>query len=155
MEPQQLPLRDIHLPEAIGWWPPALGWWLVLGLICSLVLAFFLLRRWLRNRRKEPKRIARRELEKLQTEYLQHHDPKLLVKEISILLRRLYLSSYPRAEVASLAGEAWLEFLDKQLGNSQFTQGQGRCLIEAPYQRNVAISVKTLLELCWSLLQKK
>jgi len=154
MQPQQLPLRDIHLPEPIGWWPPALGWWLLLGTICGLGLALFLLRRWLRKRRKEPKRIARREFEKLQTEYQQQRDPKMLVEKISILLRRLYISSYPRTEVAGLTGEAWLEFLDKQLGSPQFTQGHGRCLIEAPYQANVAINVEVLLELCQTLMNK-
>ena len=28
-----LPLRDIHLPVAPGWWPPAPGWWLLGGLV--------------------------------------------------------------------------------------------------------------------------
>ena len=153
---EQLPLRDIHLPEAIGWWPPAVGWWLVLGLLASLILAFFLLRHWLRRRRKEPQRIARRELKKLQTEYQQHQNSQTLVEEISILLRRLYISSYPRAEVASLTGEAWLQFLDKQLEKSeQFTQGEGRCLIEAPYQPNWDINSEALLELCQALVNKK
>jgi len=155
MEPQQLPLRDIHLPGPITWWPPAPGWWLMLALFCGLILAIFLLRRWLIKRRKEPKRIARRELKKLQTEYQQHQNPQILVEKISILLRRLYLSCYPRAEVASLTGESWLQFLDKQLGNQQFTQGKGRCLIEAPYRKNVDIDVDTLVKLCQSIIKNQ
>ena len=32
MDPEQIPLRDLHLPDAISWWPLAPGWWIVLGL---------------------------------------------------------------------------------------------------------------------------
>jgi cbb3-type cytochrome oxidase subunit 3 len=46
MESGQLPLRDIHLPEAIGWWPPAIGWWLLAILIpLFMALMFWLYKR--------------------------------------------------------------------------------------------------------------
>lgn len=32
-------LKDIHLPEAVGWWPPAPGWWL-LALLALLVFSY-------------------------------------------------------------------------------------------------------------------
>ena len=32
MDPDQLPLRDLHLPEAVGWWPLAPGWWVLIAL---------------------------------------------------------------------------------------------------------------------------
>ena len=63
MEP--LPLRDIHLPEPVGWWPPAIGWWLlpvcVLGLIVLLI--------WLIRRRMRitPAKLALRELKSLES----------------------------------------------------------------------------------------
>ena len=46
MDPKALPLRDIHLPEPIGWWPPALGWWiLALLVILTIGLCIWLIRR--------------------------------------------------------------------------------------------------------------
>jgi len=147
---QTLPLRDIHLPEPISWWPLAPGWWILLGLICLLILAIFLLRRWLIKKRKMPKRIALRQLDKLQQDYQQN--PQKLVRELSILLRRFFISTHPRAQVASLTGEAWLQFLDQQLGKPQFTQGEGRCLIEEPYKPQVKIESENLLKLCKTVI---
>jgi len=31
-------LRDIHLPEAVHWWPPAPGWWIVAALLLALTI---------------------------------------------------------------------------------------------------------------------
>ena len=28
-------LRDIHLPEAVPWWPPAPGWWMLFALVIA------------------------------------------------------------------------------------------------------------------------
>jgi hypothetical protein len=33
MNPEELDLRDIQLPDAPGWWPPAPGWWLLLAVL--------------------------------------------------------------------------------------------------------------------------
>ena len=49
--PIDLPLRDIHLPDPVSWWPPAPGWWLLFGL--SLVLGGLLVWHRLRRRRRE------------------------------------------------------------------------------------------------------
>lgn len=154
MDPQQLPLRDIHLPDPIIWWPPAPGWWLLLLFLGILTLLVFWMRQWAAKRRKDPKLIALRELEKLQTEYRQHPQMShILVQKISTLLRRVCITIYPRAEVASLTGEAWLQFLDKAYPSPQFSQGKGRCLIEAPYRSNVEIDAEALLKLCHNWIQ--
>ena len=50
MQPTQLPLKDIHLPEAIGWWPPAIGWWLLAVLIpLSIALLYWIYKRLTRK----------------------------------------------------------------------------------------------------------
>ena len=43
LDPSQLPLRDIHLPEVIGWWPPAIGWW-ILAAVVLLAAVLWVLR---------------------------------------------------------------------------------------------------------------
>ena len=48
MNENAIPLRDLHLPDAIGWWPLAPGWWGVL-VILAVGLAYTtwrLYRRW-------------------------------------------------------------------------------------------------------------
>ncbi|MEJ2181709.1 MAG: DUF4381 domain-containing protein [Gammaproteobacteria bacterium] len=32
-----LPLRDIHMPDTVYWWPLAIGWWILLGLLVAIV----------------------------------------------------------------------------------------------------------------------
>ena len=31
-------LRDIHLPQAVHWWPPAPGWWIVAAVVLALMI---------------------------------------------------------------------------------------------------------------------
>ena len=148
-DPTQLRLRDIHLPEPVSWWPLAIGWWIVMALLLLIIgLSVWLyLRR--RRRRLSAGYLARVELSKLRERYLQHEDVRLLASDISILLRRLSISAYPREESASLTGERWLQHLDRPLPENPFTSGAGRILIEAPYRRNVRIDeIDPLFKLC-------
>lgn len=152
MQAEQLPLRDIHLPEPISFlWPLAPGWWLLLACLVVLILVSIWILRV--RRRNAPKRFALRNLKKLEKAY--SDNPKRLVQELSTLLRRFYITKYPRHEVASLTGETWLKFLDNQLGKLRFSRGDGRCLVDAPYRQNVEFDVDALLMLCRSLIKKR
>jgi len=106
--PTPLPLRDIHLPDAVSWWPPAYGWWLLLvGLPVLLVLCFAVYKRLTR---KTALKSARKHLLLIKQDSQLSAYQKLC--EISTLLRRTAISYFPRAESASLTGEKWLAFLD-------------------------------------------
>ena len=144
-----LPLRDIHLPEPIGWWPPAPGWWTLLGLLLLLGLLIWIGRRLLR--RNHLRKHALRALEQIADEYRRSRDTTLLAHELSVLLRRLALSLYPRPQVASLTGEDWLSTLDRALVTSGrepgFTRGPGRSLLEAPYNPSCQVDAEALLGL--------
>lgn len=142
MEP--LPLRDIHLPEPVGWWPPAPGWWLLAILMPALTAGLIWLVR--RRRRMTPIKLALRELDFLQGDADLGADAKL--RRLSILLRRTALTLYPRHSVAGLTGEDWLRWLDETLGEPRFSQGPGRILAEAPYRPVPAAHLDEVLALC-------
>ncbi|PLX81673.1 MAG: DUF4381 domain-containing protein [Desulfuromonas sp.] len=153
MNPGQLPLRDIHLPEPISWWPPAPGWWLLAGLFALAALA---LRMWLVRRRQLAwRRTALAELERLGRAYAEHGDGRRLATEVSVLLRRACLCRAPRAEAAALTGVAWLDYLDAALGDGRFRQGPGAALASAPYRPIAKIDAEGLLQLCRDWLRSR
>lgn len=134
MDPQKIPLRDLHLPEAIGWWPLAPGWWVVIAI--ALIGLGFLLRAWLRSRaRGAARRFALGQLNQIVQQYDEHKNPVVFGTEVSALLRRTMLAYAPRLDVAGLTGEAWLNWLDRDLAKPVFSNGPGRQIIELPYCR--------------------
>lgn len=154
-DPLQIPLRDVHYPSTLSWWPPAPGWWMLLG---TVLIAAGLIWWWRRRKHKmkaSALRLGRSEFERLRTRYASDHDAGRLVKDLSILLRRLCVSIFPRTDSASLTGDRWLEFLDRPLPASRFTAGPGRILLDAPYRPGVAAGeIEPLLELCDDWLKR-
>lgn len=134
MDPEQIPLRDLHLPEAVGWWPPAPGWWL-LAVLLFLAAAFAVWRAWQAYRRNAARRIALAELARLKAAWQADRDVVRLTAGLSPLLRRTMLAYSPRAEVAGLTGPVWLEWLDRGLEDRPFSAGPGRFIVELPYCR--------------------
>lgn len=133
MDPQEIPLRSLHLPEAVGWWPLAPGWWLLIA--AAVIAAGLLLRAWRRRRaHAAARRKALRQLEESRSAYAHHGNPVTLGAEVSELLRRTMLAYAPRAEVAGLTGDEWLAWLDRDLEEPRFRQGAGRSLLDLPYR---------------------
>jgi hypothetical protein len=98
----ELPLRDIHLPGPVSWWPPAPGWWLLVGLALGALVFALLYRMRLRVRR-----VALRALGEIERSYAAHGNGQRLAADVSALLRRVCLTYRPRETVASLTGNAW------------------------------------------------
>jgi hypothetical protein len=142
----ELPLRDIHLPDPVSWWPPAPGWWMLLALLVAIALLSGFLHH--RYRRNALQRAAQQALHKIGEDYRQSGDALLLAQQLSMLLRRVSLSCYPRQQVAGLTGRAWLSLLDRTLPGDEFQQGAGRVLIDAPYSLDSRVDGPALLQLC-------
>ena len=133
MDPTQIPLRGLHLPDVIGWWPLAPGWWLLIILV-ALGLGLLLRDALRRRSRSAARRHALRQLEQHTAAYAEHGDAVTLGIDVSELLRRAMLAYAPRADVAGLTGEAWLAWLDRDLAEPRFTEGPGRGLLDLPYR---------------------
>jgi hypothetical protein len=133
MNPDQIPLRDIHLPSGIGWWPLAPGWWVVLAIV-AIAAGWLLYRAWLDWRAGRARRAALRQLSALDTAYRETGDVVALGKQLSELLRRAMLAYAPRREVAGLTGNRWLEMLDSGLDERPFSDGPGQSLEVLPYR---------------------
>ncbi len=133
MDPTELPLRDLHLPEPIGWWPLAPGWWFLI--VLALVgLGWLLLLAWRTRQFNAPRRYAIHELTNVEADYVAHRNPVMLGKQLSELLRRGMLAYAPRHEVAGLTGESWLAWLDKGLPVPYFHTEGGKSLLQLPYR---------------------
>ncbi len=134
MDPEQIPLRDLHLPEAIGLWPLAPGWWLLIVLAAAAIL-YLLYKQFLKWRWNAARRLALRELSKVRNEFENGTDALALGKRLSELVRRSMLAYAPRGEVAGLTGDNWLAWLDRGMEGRPFTEGPGKTLETLPYQR--------------------
>ncbi|MEM7279622.1 MAG: DUF4381 domain-containing protein [Pseudomonadota bacterium] len=134
MDPSDIPLRDIHLPEAIGFLPLASGLATLLVLaglsLLGVVFVHFL-------RKGRYRRAAFRELKLLEVDYKQSANASELVRGLSTLLRRAALLKHPRDQFASIHGEQWLEFLDGDHPEKPFSRGVGEILQDGPYRKNL------------------
>jgi len=150
-----LPLRDIHLPDAVSWWPLAPGWWIVIALLLLLSLSVVLWR-YLRKQ-GQLRRDASLELKQIVAEYKKRDNARQLINQLSMLLRRLCVSAHPHYASAGLTGVAWLQFLDEihRKKNKpkirRFSTPSGELLITVPYNNSKKISqndVNALIAMC-------
>ncbi|WP_305909747.1 DUF4381 domain-containing protein [Methylomarinum sp. Ch1-1] len=152
---QQLPLKDIHIPEAVDWWPPAIGWWLLLILIPALI--FMLWRLYRRIVRRTAVKSAKKILAAIKED--QQSDPLQKLQQLSALLRRVSISVTPREHCAGLTGADWLRHLDRSVKGSPFSEGVGRCLADAHFRKTAPddVDLSALIGLCeqWLKGQKR
>ena len=154
MEPQSLNLKDIHLPDAITWWPPAIGWWGLLVAIPLLCFATIWLYKFIT--RRTALKTAKKQLLAIKKDKATQDSQKL--QQLSELVRRVAISISPRSESASLTGQAWLTYLDQTVKGQPFTEGVGQYLASAHYRKtfDTTANIPQIITLCenWLNAQK-
>ncbi|MGF6306271.1 hypothetical protein ABIB82_000309 [Bradyrhizobium sp. i1.8.4] len=124
-------LVDIPLPREVSLWPQT---WESRSAI-ALLLAVAIATVWWLVRHRRANRYRREALAELRAmEQASSSGREELLTRLTLLVRRTALAAFPREQVASLAGPAWLSFLDRRYGGQEFSQGAGRLLVRGPYQ---------------------
>jgi hypothetical protein len=134
MAPDALPLRDLHLPEPISWWPPAPGWWVLAALLAVTGAALAWI--WYRWRHRALRRAALAALADIERAYARDGDGHRYAMALSGLVRRIALR-YLGSACAALTGEDWLGCLAR-VGGAPVDATSRAVLIEAPYSRRLA-----------------
>ena len=134
-------LRDVIYPVDPGFWPPAIGWWIVLILVILCLIGAVYLFRLVYLRMTESSFVK-------EVDALVQLQPREAVVELSILMRRIAITRFPRNSVAGLSGEDWLQFLDQSGDTNQFTAGPGRALVSAPYSDLTPEDLNPLFKIC-------
>ena len=118
---------DIVEPAPVPWTPDTPAWTVVFVLL-ALLLLYLGWRAWRHYRANAYRREAAHRLEELAGRATDPTSRDAALLEIPVLMKRTALAAYPRVEVASLSGEAWLGFLDRSGGGKDFVEGPGRLL---------------------------
>lgn len=143
MDKQQLlaQLKDIHAPDAISIWPATFTWYVLFTIILA-ILFYAVIKLLQTNINKRRKKQILTILDQIVLSY--PNNPATALADLSILLRRIALSKYKRIEVAKLHNEDWLNFLDSETQTTAFSNGIGRVLLTAPYQKSVNVNINAL-----------
>lgn len=136
-------LRDIHLPDPVSWWPPAPGWYgLFILAILFIALGLYLLWKW---RHPSIKKLAQRELQKIEQSFSQHQNSQQLCSDVSILLRRVAMSYDARNRQAGITGKEWLSHLNNLCGQTLFDDNLAEYLLFAPYKSHSELPADKLI----------
>lgn len=144
-------LADIHLPDAVGFWPPAPGWWVLAALaILALVLLYRrqLARLFLRRRLGSALRELDAAYQAFEAGNDRNADGLKMLHTFNAILKRVALVHFSEPELPRLSGRAWLRFLDEKSGGNEFTTGAGQALGDGIYRPTFYADAAALHALC-------
>ena len=142
----QLPLEDIILPTAVSIWPLAWGWWFVFVITVILIVALFLLIK--RHRKKWGyRKVALTLLKKEYQQWQKNHHSQQSCQTMLTILKRTAITAFPQEKVNSLYGQAWVDFLNKQVKQPiNATLSQAIC--EMQYQPAANTDIQLIYKYC-------
>lgn len=123
-------LQELPLPAPVSYAPQTVGWLILAGVLLLLALwgAWRWRKRVLANRYREE---AMAELDLIE-QALQLNDASSAAR-LPTLIKRVALTAAPRADIAALSGDAWMQWLERTLPAAGFLGAPGRLLPQLAY----------------------
>lgn len=118
-------LKELPLPEPVSWMPQTAGW-AVLAIVALAVVAYFAWRRWQAWQADQYRRVALTRLKQMNADQLQ---------ALPELLRLAALAAGSRAEVASLRGSDWINWLNARVDQPLFDEADSITLDALAYTK--------------------
>ena len=145
IDPLTIPLRDIHLPEVISWWPLAIGWWILITLPIILLLCYLLYRYIRRDRTVAD---LNNRINTIEKNFHSHKDDHLLARELSVFTRQLALLNDTRdISFAATTGPQWVDYWDEEFRTASLSAEElKQALTVAPYRQHESIDGQKLID---------
>ena len=132
-------LEPLIAPGEVGIWPPAPGWVILGGLLLLGLTLLTII--WFRKRKKNHYRaLALKRLMEISSAAGQEPGPGH-IQALNRLLKQTALSAFPRELVASLVGDAWLDFLDRTYKRSNFSGQYRTLLLDSAYRKEIQVDI--------------
>ena len=125
-------LKDIHLPDAITWWPLAPGWWLLMLAIILLVAALTACYHFWKKRAY--RRLALQELEEITANTDSTTNTDHYLETIAGLIRRTAIAGSTDKQIAHWQGSQWQEYLQQHM-----PEDQAQLIAVSRYQANHSV----------------
>jgi hypothetical protein len=148
-------LHDVVVPSQVSLMPATVAWGVVLATLL-LAAAYWGWRWWRRWQRDSYRRDALGELSAIEARLGSSETRAAALAALPTLAKRVALCASPRAEIASLSGEAWLSALDTSWPGTGFAEGAGRLLPTLAYAPGAELAALTDAEIaqCVTLLRE-
>ncbi|MDF1762671.1 MAG: DUF4381 domain-containing protein [Oleibacter sp.] len=148
-----LPLDDIILPTAIGWWPLAPGWWVLLIALIALFVAGILGYRELRRRAAIRQQVFAL-LDEARDMQQQQPQADRYCRDINAALKRYWRIYNVDDRILNYYGHDWVDLLNAQAPAPLFTGSTALALAEGVYNPKADINVDELYDLAKRWIQK-
>jgi len=119
-------LKELAYPDPVPFLPLTPGWWVLAAVLFLFACYLFW---WAKQHRQ------RNAYRRSGIAHLRHLSAsKDNLDQLPFILRKAALVAYPRADVASLSGEAWRQWLNQSAGREVFSEAQASMLDVLAYQ---------------------